>query len=194
MATSHGFDLILLDSMLPDSNGLNVCREIRQTGIATPILVLTARSQMTDMLLGFKLGADGYVMKPFETAELLARIEAQLRRAGVSSPPSSDRVSAIKFDVRHTRVTRDGRPVYMTAHEFRLLHYLAKRSGRCVTRGELLNAVWGYASNSATRTIDMHIASLRKKLELNPKIPELILTIPKLGYMFVGSSGSYHRR
>lgn len=135
MATSHGFDLILLDSMLPDSNGLNVCREIRQAGIATPILVLTARSQMTDMLLGFKLGADGYVMKPFETAELLARIEAQLRRAGVSSPPSSDRVSAIKFDVRHTRVTRDGRPVYMTAHEFRLLHYLAKRSGRCVTRG-----------------------------------------------------------
>ena len=194
MATGHAFDLILLDIVLLDYDGLSLCRDVRQTGITTPILVLTARTQTTDKLVAFRLGVDDYVTKPFDSAELLARIEALLRRVRVRSLQSIDRAGAIKVDVRHTRVTRDGKPVYMAEREFRLLRYLAKRSGICVTRGELLKAVWGYASNSTTRTIDMHIANLRKKLETNPKIPELIVTIAKVGYKFVGMSGTYQRR
>ena len=192
MAISHLFDLILLDIMRPDSNSLNVCCDIRQAGIATPILVMTARTQMSDKLLAFRLGADDYVTKPFDTAELLARIEALLRRGRLRSLQSSRPTDAIKIDVRHTRVTRGGKPVSMTAHELQLLLYLAKRSGRCVSRGELLKSVWGFASNSTTRTIDMHIASLRKKLEANPKSPKVIVTVPKVGYMFVGLSGPHH--
>jgi DNA-binding response OmpR family regulator len=194
MAAGHAFDLILLDLMLPDNNGLSVYRDIRKAGIATPILALSARTQTSDKLLGVGLDADDYVTKPFGTAELLERIEALLRGARVRSLQSSERVGAIKVDVRHTRVTRDGKSVSMTAHEFRLLHYLVKRPGRCVSRGELLKTVWGYAGNSTTRTIDMHIASLRKKLESNPKFPKLILTIPKVGYMFVESSRTYNQR
>lgn len=194
MATRRAFDLILLDSMLPDNDSLSVSRDIRQAGIATPIMALTARTQMSDRLPGFRLDADDYVTKPFDTAEILERIDALLRGVRVRSFQSSERAGAIKIDVRNNRVTRDGEPVSMTAHEFRLLHYLARRPGRCVSRGELLKTVWGYASNSATRTIDMHIASLRKKLESNPKSPKLILTIPKVGYMFVEPNRTYHQR
>ena len=192
MAVGHPFDLILLDIMLPDSDGLNVCRDIRKAGIATPILVLKTRTQLDDKLLRFRLGADDYVTKPFDTADLLERIEALLKGVRVPSLQSSD--PAIRVDVRHARVTRDGKPISITAHEFRLLHYLVNRPGRCVSRGELLKTVWGYAKSSTTRTVDMHIANLRKKLESNPKFPELILTIPKVGYMFVGLSGTYNRR
>jgi DNA-binding response OmpR family regulator len=194
MATGHGFDLILLDTMLPASNGLLVGRDIRQAGTATPILVLTDRTEVTDKLLGFRLGINDYVMKPFDTAELLVRIEVLLERVRVPALELGERAGAIKVDVRRTRVTRDGEPVSMTSHEFRLLVYLVKRRGRCVSRGELLKTVWGYTSNATTRTIDVHIASLRKKLEANPKSPELIRTIPKVGYMFVESSGTYHQR
>lgn len=194
MASSHAFDLILLDIMLPDSDGLNICSDIRRAGIETPIVVLTARTQLTDKLLGFRLGADAYVTKPFDTAELLARIEALLRRVRVRSVESIDQAGAIKIDSRRTQVTRDGKPVDMAAREFRLLHYLLKRSGTCVSREELLKAVWGYASSSATRTIDMHIANLRQKLEVNPKLPRLILTIPGVGYKFVRSSSTWHKR
>jgi len=193
LATGHAFDMILLHIKLPGGNGLMACRDIRQAGIPTPILVLTARTQMTDKLLGFKLGADDYVTKPFNTAELLTRIDVLLRRARVPSLERSDGVGTIKVDARHTLVKLDGRPVSMTAHEFRLFHYLAKRPGRCVSRGELLKAVWGYSSHSTTRTIDVHIASLRKKLESNSKFPQLILTIPKVGYMFIGLSSISRR-
>jgi|SRR5579863_896780 len=194
MAITRTFDVILLDINQPDGDDFNVCRDIRQAGIAIPILILTTRTHMIDRLLGFRLGADDSVTKPFDTAELLARIEVLLRRVRVPSQQSTERAGTIKIDVRHSRVARDGKPVSMTTHEFQLLHYLLKRAGRCVSRGELLKTVWGYASNSTTRTIDMHIASLRKKLEVDPKSPRLILTLPKLGYMFVGSSGTYNRQ
>ena len=191
MATACTFDLILLDIMLPDSNGLNLCHDIRQAGIATPILVLTARAGMTDKLRGFRVGADDYVTKPFDLAELLARIETLLRRTSSRSRQSAGQMGTIEIDVPRTQVTRDGKPVYMTKREFRLLHYLVTRSGTCVSRGELLNAVWGYATTSSTRTIDMHIARLRQKLESNPRVPRLILTIGKVGYKFVEVSGTY---
>lgn len=187
MAAGHAFDLILLDTMPPDSNDLMVCRDIRQAGIATPILVLTDRAEVADKPFAIRLGADDYVTKPFDTAELLLRMEVLLERVGVRAPE-------LKVDVRHTRVLRDGRPVPMTSREFCLIKYLTDRPGRCVSRGELLKAVWGYSSNSTTRTIDVHIASLRKKLEVNPKSPELIRTISKVGYMFVNVSNTYNQR
>ncbi len=186
MATAHAYDLIVLDIMLPDSNGLNVCRDIRHAGVATPILVLTPKTDKTDLLLGFKLGADNYVTPPFNLPELLARIEAMSRRGRLRSSQSAHRATAITLDVRHAAVTLDGQPVLMTAREFRLLHYLAKRFGTCVSRKELLKGVWGYAVSSTTRTIDVHIASLRQKLEVNPKSPKMILTVPKVGYKFLG--------
>lgn len=187
MAAGHAFDLILLDTMRPGRNDLIVCRDIRQAGIATPILVLTDRTEVADKPFAIRLGADDYVTKPFDTAELLVRMEVLLDRVGVRAPE-------LKIDVRRTRVLRDGRPVLMTSREFRLMKYLIERPGRCVSRGELLKAVWGYASTSTTRTIDVHIASLRKKLEVNPKSPELIRTISKVGYMFVNVSNTYYQR
>lgn len=178
IAAGHAFDLILLDTIGPRWNDLTVCRDIRQAGIATPILVLTDRTEVADKPFSIRLGADDYVTRPFDTAELLRRMEVLLERVGVRAPE-------LKVNVRRMRVLRDGRPVSMTSREFRLIKYLMERPGRCVSRGELLKAVWGYASNSTTRTIDVHIASLRKKLEVDPKLPELIRTIPKVGYMYV---------
>ena len=186
MAAGHAFDLILLDTIGPCCNDLIV--DIRQAGIATPILVLTDPIEVAKKLLAITLGADDYVTKPFESPELLARMEVLLERARFRSLETSVHMGAIKVDVRHTRLTRDGKPVPMTSCEFRLIQYLIKRPGTCVPRGELLQAVWGYASNSTTRTVDVHISSLRKKLETNPKIPKLIRTIPKVGYMFVNVS------
>ena len=194
VATGHPFDIILLDIMLPDCDGVDLCRDIQEAGITTPILVLMARTEMTGKLLGLRQGADGYVTKPFDTVDLLARIEALLRRVCVRSQQTVNRIGAIEIDVLHTQVTLDGKRVYMTEREFRLLHYLVKRSGICVSRGELLKVVWGYASTSTTRTIDMHIAKLRQKLEANPRFPRLIITIAKVGYKFVDASGTYSRR
>jgi two-component system, OmpR family, alkaline phosphatase synthesis response regulator PhoP len=194
MATGDAFDLILIESMQPTCNHLTTCHDIRETGIATPILVLTDRIEPDDRLFAIRLGADDYLTKPFDTAELLRRMEALFERAPFRSLESRAHGGAIKVDVRHARLTRDGKPVSMTSREFRLIQYLIKRPGRCVSRGELLRAVWGYASNSTTRTIDVHIASLRKKLEANPKTPKLIRTIPKVGYMFVGVNNTLHPR
>lgn len=185
LAASRAFDLILLDVMLPTNDGLLLCRDVRRAARGIPILVLTDRARVAEMLPALRRFTDDYVTKPPDTADLLLRIEVLLQQRCVRPIERSEGSVAIKIDARNTRVTRDGRPVFMTSHEFQLLHYLIKRAGRCVTRGELLKTVWGYAGNATTRTIDVHIASLRKKLETNPKEPAFIRTIPKVGYMFV---------
>jgi two-component system alkaline phosphatase synthesis response regulator PhoP len=186
-ATGLPFDLIILDIMLPSRSGGDVCRDIRQVGMTTPILLLASNSQKTDAVLGLRLGADDFVTKPFNGAELLARIEALLRRAPSRFGHGVHQIGSIKVDLRRAEVTRDGKPVYMAAREFQLLRYLIERPGTSISRKELLGAVWGYASDAMTRTIDMHVSSLREKLETNPKYPELILTVAKVGYKFADS-------
>lgn len=184
------FDLIILDVMLPYRSGLDVCRDIRQAGLATPILMLSARHQTTDKVVGLKLGADDYVSKPFKAAELIARIEALLRRVPVRSGQGVFQFGSIRVDVRRAEVTRDEKHVYLSAREFQLLRYFIERTGITVPRVELLRVVWGYDANTLTRTVDMHVASLREKLEANPRHPELIVTVAGVGYKFLGSRGT----
>ena len=179
------FDLIILDVALPLRDGLDVCRDLRQTGLATPILMLTARTQTIDKVVGLKLGADDYVTKPFASMELLARIEALLRRVPIRTGQGVLASGPLRMDLRRMEVTRDGKPVYLTVREFQLLRYLMERAGSIVPRTELLRSVWGYDAGSFTRTVDMHVASLRKKLEKQPAAPEFIITISNTGYKFV---------
>jgi two-component system alkaline phosphatase synthesis response regulator PhoP len=183
-AVDNAFDLILLDLALPLRDGFDVCRDLRQAGIATPILILTARSQTTDKVVGLKLGADDYVTKPFSAAELMARIEALLRRVQVRTGHGMIEIGPIRLNMRRMEVTRDANPIYLTVREFQLLRYLMERAGSTVPRTELLRSVWGYDSGSFTRTVDVHIASLRKKIEKDPASPELILTVSSSGYKF----------
>jgi two-component system alkaline phosphatase synthesis response regulator PhoP len=185
-ASSYPFDLIIMDLMLPGRNGLDICRDLRAAGMATPIMILTVRNETVDKVVGLKLGADDYVTKPFEAAELLARIEVLLRRVPVHGGQGMYDFGSFRMDVRQGHVTRDGKPVYLTAREFQLLRYLVERSGSTIPRGELLRSVWGYNADIFTRTVDTHLFSLRKKLEENPKVPELFLTISGVGYKFVG--------
>ena len=181
-----GFDLILLDIMLPGRSGFDVCRRLRQSGIATPILMLTARGGVVDKVEGLQIGADDYMAKPFEMAELLARIEALLRRAIAWAKPASDtfRFGAVTLDCSKTEVLKDGRPVALSAREFQLLRYLIEHRGKTLSREELLEKVWGYDASLFTRTVDVHMAWLRQKLEVNPKSPEYLLTVRGTGYKF----------
>lgn len=181
-ATALPFDLIILDIMLPRRSGLDVCRDIRSAGLATPILLLTARDQIIDKVLGLKLGADDYVTKPFDSLELMARIEALLRRSPGRAGQNHYQLGPIRMDVRGTEVTRDGKPVPLSAREFQLLRHFMEHPGATLSRNELLRGVWAYEDGTFTRTVDVHIASLRQKLEKDPKRPELILTVPGMGY------------
>ena len=185
-ATSLPFDLIILDIMLPRRSGLDVCRDIRLAGLATPILLLTARGQIVDKVAGLKLGADDYVTKPFDTLELMARIEALLRRAPTRIGQGILHFGSIRVDIRGTQVTREGKPVYLSAREFQLLRYFAEHNGITLSRDEILREVWGYEVGTFTRTVDVHVAGLRQKLEKAPKKPELIITVPGIGYKFQG--------
>lgn len=187
-ASQGGFDLIILDVMLPRLSGFEVCRRLRQAGVETPILMLTARSQVVDKVVGLKTGADDYVTKPFDMMELLARIEALLRRVPVRSarPAESYRFGSVEVDFRRAEVLKDGRPVNLSAREFALLRYLVEHRGAAISREELLERVWGYEPGTTTRTVDVHIAWLRQKLEDNPKYPQFILTVRGLGYKFAG--------
>lgn len=185
-ATSLPFDLIILDIMLPRRSGLDVCRDIRLAGLATPILLLTARGQIVDKVAGLKLGADDYVTKPFDTLELMARIEALLRRAPTRTGQGILHFGSIRVDIRGTQVTREGKPVYLSAREFQLLRYFAEHNGITLSRDEILREVWGYEAGTFTRTVDVHVAGLRQKLEKAPKKPELIITVPGIGYKFQG--------
>lgn len=186
-ATSEPYDLIILDLMLPVRSGLDVCRDIRQAGFATPILMLTALHQTTDKVVGLKIGADDYVTKPFKAAELMARVEVLLKHVSVHSGYGVFRFGPLRVDFKRREVTSDEKPVTLAAREFQLLQYLIEQSGRTVPRSELLRVVWGFEGASMTRTVDAHIATLRQKLEVNPKQPELIVTVAGIGYKFVGS-------
>jgi two-component system alkaline phosphatase synthesis response regulator PhoP len=190
-ATSGAFDLIVLDVMLPRRDGFDVCRTLRQRGIGTPILMLTARGQVVDRVVGLKLGADDYLTKPFEAIELLARVEALLRRAPLPTTGGTTGTARYNFaefavDVRKAEVTRDGAPVELSAKEFQLLRYFLEHRGATISRDELLQEVWGYQNMPSTRTVDVHVAWLRQKLEPNPKVPQTIVTVHGLGYKFAG--------
>jgi two-component system alkaline phosphatase synthesis response regulator PhoP len=187
-AAGGSFDLIVLDIMLPRKSGLDVCRDLRQRGFTTPILMLTARGQTVDKVIGLKLGADDYLTKPFEMPELLARIEALLRRArqAPAQPGSTHRFGSIQIDLRGTEVLRDGKQVPLSAKEFQLLRYFIEHPGETLTREKLLSDVWGYGETMSTRTVDVHVAWLRQKLENDPKQPQLIVTVHGLGYKFAG--------
>lgn len=188
LATRETFDLILLDVMLPEKSGLDVCRDLRQRKINTPIIMLTAKGQIFDKVLGLKIGADDYITKPFDMAELLARVEAQLRRGTIHSTSSADsesyRFGSVMVDFRRAVVTRGGEKVELSAREFNLLCYLIRHRGTLLTRHQLLDDVWGRDVNVTTRTVDVHIAWLRQKLETNPRYPQYLLTVYGLGYKF----------
>jgi two-component system alkaline phosphatase synthesis response regulator PhoP len=182
------FDLILLDVMLPRKSGLDVCRDLRQRGITTPILMLTARTRTDDKVMGLRIGADDYLPKPFDQAELLARIEALLRRALIphSSSDTIRQMGSVRVDLRRAEVLRNGRPIPLSAREFQLLRYFIEHSGALLTREELLRDVWDYNASTSTRTVDVHVGWLRQKLEDDPKHPKLIVTSIGLGYRFTG--------
>jgi two-component system alkaline phosphatase synthesis response regulator PhoP len=183
-ATHYAYDLILLDVMLPRKSGYDVCRDIRMAGNVVPIIMLTARGQTVDKVLGLKIGADDYVTKPFDAGELLARIEALLRRANIPATAGVQRFGSVQVDLRGTTVTRNGNVVPLSAREFQLLRYFVEHRGTTLSRDVLLKEVWSYSTEAFTRTVDVHVASLRQKLEDDPKKPTLIVTVPGLGYKF----------
>lgn len=185
MATREPVDLILLDLMLPGQNGLTVCEKLRKAGSTTPILMLTARRQTKDKVAGLEAGGDDYLTKPFQMSELLARVEALLRRAAKPERvPPRHQFGSIAIDTRSTVVTRDGRVVPMSAKEFQLLRYFVEHPNVTLTREELLREVWGYGDRPSTRTVDVHVAWLRQKLEPDLKNPRFILTVVGFGYKF----------
>ncbi len=184
-ARDGGPDLIILDLMLPGMDGYRVLRKLRDEGRRMPILILTARGEQADKVRGLRLGADDYVTKPFGVLELLARVEAVLRR---SAPPEGEsaappeRFGDVEVLPASHSVLRKGRPVPLTPKEFELLVALLKRRGAVATRMELLTEVWGYSAAVLSRTVDTHVAELRRKLEIDPAMPEHILTVRKTGY------------
>lgn len=184
-------DLIILDVMLPRKTGLDVCKELRNGGSRIPIIMLTARGQEIDKVLGLKLGADDYVTKPFGFMELMARVEAVLRRCDggeMNRPghPEVYRFGDVEVDFRRHEAWKDGAAVELSPREFELLAYFVAHRGEVVTRERLLDAVWGYERIPFTRTVDMHIAKLRKKIERDPSAPVHLVTVHRVGYKFTG--------
>ena len=180
-------DLIVLDVMLPKLSGLEVCKTLRGEGFEAPIVMLTARGQEIDKVVGLELGADDYVTKPFSITELLARVRAVLRRAGGRpSGLETCRIGDIEIDFRTHQAHRGTQRIDFTAREFDLLRYLVGHTGQVVTREQILNQVWGYEESPTTRTIDNFVAKLRQKIETSPHEPEHILTVHGAGYKFVG--------
>ena len=178
-------DLIVLDLMLPRMSGLELCRKLRAEGAQLPILMLTARSEESDRVLGLDLGADDYVAKPFSVRELMARVRALLRRkGGVKELPTNLSFGDVEIDFPRYIARRGGKPVEMTRKEFAILRLLVSRTGEVVTRDELLNEVWGIECYPVTRTVDNHIAGLRAKLEADPARPVYIRTVHGVGYKF----------
>jgi len=178
-------DLVVLDLMLPGMDGYQVLRELRQRGVHVPVLILTARGEEADVVLGFDCGADDYVTKPFSTAELLARARALLRRSSMSTPGQQEveRFGDIEVDPAARTVSARGRQVDLSPKEFDLLLALLRRRGATATRAELLKEVWRYENTDVmTRTVDIHVAELRRKLEADPSSPQHILTVRKVGY------------
>jgi two-component system alkaline phosphatase synthesis response regulator PhoP len=185
-AVNESFDLIVLDVMLPGKNGLEVCRELRQRGKDVAVLMLTAKTQLVDRVVGLKLGADDYLTKPFEPPELLARIEALLRRVKKEklTPVARFQFGNVDVDFEKGEVRKGGMPIALAAKELELLRYLIDHRGKVVSRDELLEGVWEYQPGVSSRTIDVHVAWLRQKLEDNPQAPRHIHTVRGVGYRF----------
>lgn len=187
-ASKGDYDMIILDLMLPKKGGLDICRDLRQNSIQTPIIMLTAKGQVIDKVLGLKLGADDYMQKPFEMMELLARVEVQLRKQkkkeGKNSP-NEYVFSNVHIDFKKMKVVRNGDELSLSAKEFQLLKFLVENEEGILTRDQLLNEVWGYDALPSTRTVDVHIAWLRQKLEEDSRYPKHILTVHGFGYRFL---------
>lgn len=184
--------VILLDIRLPDMNGFDICRILREEGMILPILMVTARDEEVDKVLGLELGADDYVVKPFSFRELLSRVRAALRRAygELSSPSTQEKVGfgSVVMDMQKLRVDKNGRMVYLTPTEYRLLRHLVTHPEQVFTRDSLLEIVWGYdTSVDSQRTVDVHVRHIREKLEDDPANPRWIVTVRGSGYMFTAS-------
>ncbi len=189
-ASESGADLMILDVMLPKMTGLDVCKRLRGAGNGIPIIMLTARGQEIDKILGLKFGADDYVTKPFSFMELMARAEAVLRRssgaAGTRSRLESYTFGDVEVDFGRHEATKAGESIEMSPREYRLLEYFIQHRGEVVSRAQLLDSVWEYNNMPFTRTVDTHIAKLRKKIEDLPSDPKFIVTVHRLGYKFTG--------
>lgn len=181
-ARGEPFDLVVLDVMLPGRGGFDVCRDLRREGVEVPILMLTARGEVVDRVLGLKLGADDYLTKPFEAMELLARVEALLRRAQPDLETGSFAFGDVRIDFRRMTVVRAGEPVELSALEFRLLRHLVEHRGEVLSRDRLLDEVWGYDADVYSRTVDQHVATLRRKIEADPRRPRHLVTVHGTGY------------
>jgi DNA-binding response OmpR family regulator len=183
-ALTGQFDLIVLDIMLPGKSGFDVCQDLRRAGVNVPVLMLTARGEVVDRVVGLKLGADDYVQKNCEPVELMARIEALLRRwgTGTSLTAASAEFGEVRVDLRRHDVVRAGQRFTLSPVEFRLLEYLIEHRGSVVPREELLENVWGLDGDTLSRTVDVHIAALRKKIEADPRYPRFLLTVKGAGY------------
>ena len=185
-ASTEKPDIILLDVMLPLMSGIDVCRTLRTRGIETPILMLTARSQEIDKVIGLEVGADDYVTKPFSIKELLARIRAHLRRASKQVVDIENfSFGDVELNFKKYAARKGGQALELSAREFEILRYLIRHRGEIVTRDQLLDEVWGYRSTPVTRTVDNHIARLRQKIEQDPSDPRHIITVHRLGYRFI---------
>ena len=181
-----GWDAIVLDVMLPKKDGFDVCRDLRRAGVRTPIILLTARTQEAEKVLGLELGADDYVTKPFSPRELRARLKAVMRRHGDASPGETFGFGDAEVDFTRAEVRRHGRPVDVTALEFKLLETFIRRRGRALTREQLLDAVWGSGVHVTDRAVDAHIVNLRRKIEPVPAEPRFLVSIRGRGYRFDG--------
>jgi len=185
LANRGDHDLIILDVMLPKKSGLDVCRELRKTGSRTPVIMLTARGQEIDKIVGLKLGADDYVTKPFSFMELLARVEAVLRRTQRNAAGEEYEFGRVKLDFRTYQASKDAAALELTPREFRILRYFIDHANEVVSRDALLNHVWGYDSSAFTRTVDTHMARLRQKIEDVAAEPRHLITVHRVGYKFV---------
>jgi len=188
LALEGDHELMILDVMLPGRGGFEVCRELRHRDVDLPVLMLTARGEVADTVVGLEMGADDYLTKPFEFIELLARIRALLRRARDRGAHDEQEYGfgPVRVDFRSAEVTRDGETVELSALELRLLKHFIDHRGTVLSRNELLDAVWGYDAMPSTRTVDVHVARLRRKIEPDPSEPRFLVTIRGLGYKFVG--------
>jgi DNA-binding response OmpR family regulator len=188
-AKEFAFDLILLDVMLPGKDGFEICRELRRAGLLVPIMMLTARTQEAEKVMGFELGADDYVTKPFSTRELRARIKALLRRAagGQEKEVESYRFGNVELDFLRGELRRGGTAVELTPIEFKLLTLFVRSAGRVLSRERLVSGAWGSDMFASDRIVDNHIANLRKKIEADPANPRYLRNVRGLGYRFEGA-------
>jgi two-component system alkaline phosphatase synthesis response regulator PhoP len=188
-ALSGSFDLAILDVTLPGRSGLDICQELRRRGFDLPVILVTDRADAADRVLGLKLGADDFLAKPYDLSELLARVEACLRRCDLPAPaPSVRRFGDLEVDLVGARVLREGQPVPMSPREFQLLCCFIHHAGAVLSRDQLLDRAWGHDAMPTPRTVDVHVAWLRQKLEADPHRPTLIRTVHGVGYLFTGGA------